>query len=67
MTLSQAEFLTLDPSRLSQVPSCCESILSLTIESVQGNQVYLSGLGQQGLLELWHRGNVMGTPGFLSR
>ena len=51
--LSQAEFLTLAPGRLSHIPSCCESILRLTIESVQRNQVYLSGLGHRGLLEWW--------------
>ena len=50
---SQVEFLTLDPGRLSHMPSCCESILGLTIESVQGNKVYLSGLGHRGLLEWW--------------
>ena len=30
---------------LSHVPSCCESILGVTVESVQGNQVYLEWSG----------------------
>ena len=30
---------------LSHVPSCCESILGVTVESVKGNQVYLVWTG----------------------
>ena len=33
---------------LSHVPSCCESILSVTVESVQGNQVYGEWTGTSG-------------------
>ena len=33
---------------LSHVPSCCESILQVTVESVQGNQVYLDWIGTLG-------------------
>ena len=34
-----------DATGLSHVPSDCESILGVTIESVQGNQVYLEWTG----------------------
>ena len=33
---------------LSQVPSCCESILAVTAESVQGKQLYLEWDGNSG-------------------
>ena len=63
------------------MPSCVESILRVTVESVQGNQVNLDWIGISGLLEWWHNpgvplefqgetastGGVMGMPGFLSR
>ena len=37
-----------DATGLSHVPSDCESILGVTIESVQGNQVYLEWIGTSG-------------------
>ena len=33
---------------LSDLPSFCESILGVTVESVQGNQVYLKCIGTSG-------------------
>ena len=33
---------------LPNVPSCCESTLGVTVESVQGNQVYLQWIGTSG-------------------
>ena len=30
------------------MPSCCESILGVTVESVKGNQVYLEWTGTSG-------------------
>ena len=35
----------LAPGRLSHVTLCCESILGVTVESVQENQVYLDWIG----------------------
>ena len=35
-------------TRPSQLPSCFESILGVTVESVQGNQVYLEWIGASG-------------------
>ena len=35
-------------TRLSQLPSCFESILGVTVESVQGNRVYLEWIGTSG-------------------
>ena len=35
----------LAPGRLSHMPSCCKSILGVTVESVQGNNVYLEWIG----------------------
>ena len=37
---------------LSHVPSCCESILGVTVESVKGNQVYLEWIGTSGSFEM---------------
>ena len=34
--------------RLSHFPSCFESILWVTVESVQGNRVYLEWIGTSG-------------------
>ena len=39
---------------LSQVPSCCETILGLTVESVQGNMVYVEWIWTRCHLEWWH-------------
>ena len=37
---------------LSHVPSCCESTLAVTVESVQGNQVYLEWIWTSGSFEM---------------
>ena len=34
------------------MPSCCESILGVTVESVKGNQVYLEWIGTSGSFEM---------------
>ena len=47
---------------LSQLPSCFESILHVTIESVQESQVYLECIGISGSF-----GMVAGPLEFLSR
>ena len=51
----------LAPGRLSHVPSCCESIVGVTVESVQGIQVYLERTGTS-----WSFGMVARTLEFLS-
>ena len=33
---------------LSHLPLCCESVLGVQVESVQGNQAYLEWLGKSG-------------------
>ena len=38
----------LAPGRLSHMPSCCKSILGVTVESVQGYQVSLEWTGTSG-------------------
>ena len=43
------------PTGLSHVPRCCESILSLRVEVVQGKQVSLKWTETSGgLWEWWH-------------
>ena len=37
---------------LSHVHSCCEWILGVTVESVQGNQMYLEWTGTSGSFEM---------------
>ena len=39
---------------LSHLPSCFELILAVTVESVQGSQVYLECIWDIGDLEWWH-------------
>ena len=46
---------------LSHLPSCLQSILGVTVESVQGNQVYLDWIGTSGSV-----GIVAGPLEFLS-
>ena len=46
---------------LSHLPSCFESIVGVTVESVQGNQVYLECIETLGSFEM-----VAGTLEFLS-
>ena len=40
--------LSLGATGLSHVTSCCDSMLAVTVESVQGNQVYLEWIGTSG-------------------
>ena len=43
------------PTGLSHVPPCCESILGLKVEAVQGKKVFLEGTETSGeLWEWWH-------------
>ena len=41
-----------DATGLSHVHSCCEWILGVTVESVQGNQMYLEWTGTSGSFEM---------------
>ena len=80
--LSQKAFPLSFPTGLSHVPPCCESILSLKVEAVQGKLVSLEWTeASGGLWEWWHDPGVplafpvesaysldaTGTPGILSR
>ena len=48
LTQGSVAFLRGFPTGLSHVPSCCESILGVTVETVLGNQVYLEWIGTLG-------------------
>ena len=53
--LSHEAFLRGLPTGLSHVPPCCESILGLNVEAVQGKQVSLEWTETSwGLWEWWH-------------
>ena len=52
---------SLGATGLSHLPSCFESVLVVTVESVQGNQVYLDWIGTSGSV-----GIVAGPLEFLS-
>ena len=43
---------SLGATGLSHLPSCFESVLVVTVESVQGNQVYLECIGTLGSFEM---------------
>ena len=48
-----------DATRLSHLSSCFESIHGVTVESVQGRQVYLEWIGTLGFL---NGGTTTGVP-----
>ena len=53
--VSHKAFLLGFPAGLSHVPPCCESILGLKVEAVQGKQVSLEWTETSGgLSEWWH-------------
>ena len=55
LCLSLEDFLRGFPTGLSHVPPCCESILGLKVEAVQGKKVFLEGTETSGeLWEWWH-------------